>query len=57
MQKAVLGVAASMAEAKPILRHVEGLHGIEANVGITAMGKALAHRIEVISLYELSILL
>ena len=46
MQKAVLGMllglAASTAEAKPILRHVEGLHGIEANAGITAMGKALA---------------
>ena len=46
MQKAVLGmilgVAASTAQAKPILRHVQGLHGIEANAGITAIGKALA---------------
>ena len=46
MQKAVLGmllwVVASTAEAKPILRHVEGLHGIEANAGITAIGKSLA---------------
>ena len=38
----LLWVVASTAEAKPILRHVEGLHGIEANAGITAMGKALA---------------
>ena len=38
----LLGVAASTAQAKPILRHVKGLHGIEANAGITAMGKALA---------------
>lgn len=28
--------------AKPILRHVEGLHGIEANAGITAIGKSCA---------------
>ncbi len=46
MQKAVLGtllwVVASTAEAKPILRHAAGLHGIEANAGITAIGKALA---------------
>jgi hypothetical protein len=46
MQKAVLGtllwVVASTAEGKPILRHVEGLQGIEANAGITAIGKALA---------------
>ena len=27
---------------KPILRHVEGLHGIEANAGITAIGKSCA---------------
>ena len=38
----LLGVVASSAQAKPILRHVKGLHGIEANAGITAMGKALA---------------
>ena len=41
MQKAVLGmllwVAASTAEAKPILRHVEGLKGLEINLGIQAM--------------------
>ena len=46
MQKAVLGmllgIAASTAQAKPILRHVKGIHGIEANAGITAIGKALA---------------
>ena len=28
--------------SKPILRHVEGLYGIEVNAGITAIGKALA---------------
>ncbi|HAN49846.1 MAG TPA: hypothetical protein DCQ08_02395 [Amoebophilaceae bacterium] len=26
----------------PFLRHVQGLHGIEVNAGITAMGKSLA---------------
>lgn len=28
--------------SKPFLRHVQGLHGIEVNAGITAMGKSLA---------------
>ena len=28
--------------SKPFLRHVQGLHGIEVNTGITAMGKSLA---------------
>jgi len=28
--------------SKPFLRHVQGLHGIELNAGITAMGKSLA---------------
>ena len=28
--------------AKPILRHVKGLHGIEANAGITAIGQSCA---------------
>jgi hypothetical protein len=28
--------------SKPFLRHVQGLHGIEINAGITAMGKSLA---------------
>ena len=50
MKKAVFMLALSLvalaprksAFAKPILRHVEGLHGIEANAGITAIGKACA---------------